>query len=94
MWGHSFRDRGATLRLGGGGGDMTEFGGGTIHFFSLTLYNFINIGGGGGARAPLTPTPRSLSFQTFSHCNNKNNIDRSFNSHPLPSCYPFKTTVA
>ena len=27
---------------------MTEYWGGTIHFFLLTLYNFKNIGGGGG----------------------------------------------
>ena len=39
----SFRDRRATLRLGGGG--MTEYWGGTIHFFLLTFYNFKNIGG-------------------------------------------------
>ena len=30
----------------GGGGGMTEYWGGTIHFFLLTLYNFKNIGGG------------------------------------------------
>ena len=29
---------------------MTEYWGGTIHFFLLTLYNFKNIGG--GARGP------------------------------------------
>ena len=34
------------MRWGGGGG-MTEYWGGTIHFFLLTLYNFKNIGGGG-----------------------------------------------
>ena len=42
------RDRGATLRLGGGG---------TIHFFLLTLYNFKNIG---EACAPLPPPPLPL----------------------------------
>ena len=40
-------DRGATLKLGGGG------------FFLLILYNFKNIGRGRGARAP-HPTPLSL----------------------------------
>ena len=48
----SCRDRGATLRLRGGGG-MTEYWGATIHFSLLTLYNFKNIG---GARAP-PPAP-------------------------------------
>ena len=33
---------------------MTEYWGGTIHFFLLTLYNFKNIG---GARAPSPPPP-------------------------------------
>ena len=36
---------------------MTQYWGGTKHFFLLILYNFKNIGGGGEA-AP--PTPRSL----------------------------------
>ena len=65
------RDRGATLRLGGGEGWGTISDSilwGTKHFFLLILYNFKNIG---GARAPpppppippapsLLPTPRSL----------------------------------
>ena len=40
------RDRGTTLRLGGGGtvGDSI-WGRGTRHFFLLTLYNSENIGG-------------------------------------------------
>ena len=37
------------------GGDMTEYWGGTIHFFLLTLYNFKNIGGGARAPPPLPP---------------------------------------
>ena len=56
------RDRGATLRLGGGGGgegiiSAPIFGGeGTRHFFFLTLYNFKNIGGGGHVPpAPSSP---------------------------------------
>ena len=36
---------------------VPQYGGGTRHFFLLTLYNFENIGGGGRA-PPLTP--RSL----------------------------------
>ena len=42
------RDRGATLRLGGGGGGaplVTQYWGVTKHFFLLILYNFKNIGG-------------------------------------------------
>ena len=45
----SFRDRGAALRLGGGGRGGTisdSILGGTRHFFLLILYNFKNIGGG------------------------------------------------
>ena len=41
------RDRGATLRLGGGGTISDSILGGTRHFFLLNLYNFKNIGGGG-----------------------------------------------
>ena len=45
---------------------MTEYwGGGTRHFFLLTLYNFKNIGGGGrgaGARAPPAPLLRGPCF--------------------------------
>ena len=44
------RDRGATLRLGGGGGTISDSilgGWGIRHFFLLNLYNFKNIGGGG-----------------------------------------------
>ena len=48
-----YRDRGATLRLGGGGGTVSDsILGGTRRFFLLTLYNFKNIG---GARAPHGP---------------------------------------
>ena len=39
------RDRGATLRLGGGTISDSILGG-TRHFFLLNLYNFKNIGGG------------------------------------------------
>ena len=38
------RDRGATLRLGGGTISDSILGG-TRHFFLLNLYNFKNIGG-------------------------------------------------
>ena len=34
---------------------MTEYWGGTIHFFLLTLYNLKNIGGGGGHVPPCPP---------------------------------------
>ena len=58
------RDRGATLRLEGRGRAplATQYWGGTRHFFLLILYNFKNMGGGGGrARAlPAPLTPRSL----------------------------------
>ena len=40
------RDRGATLRLGGGGGGaplVTQYWGDTRHFFLLNLYNFQNM---------------------------------------------------
>ena len=43
---------------------MTEYWGGTIHFFLLTLIILKILGGGGegaGARSPSPPTPRSLS---------------------------------
>ena len=47
------RGRGATLKLGEGGGHISDsIVGGTIHFFLLTLYNFKNIVGGGGAHGP------------------------------------------
>ena len=42
------------------GGGMTEYWGGTVYFFLLTLYNFKNIGGGGARAPPALPTPRSL----------------------------------
>ena len=58
------RDRGATLRLGGGGGAplVTQYWGGNvkIHFLLLNLYNFKNIGGHVPPLAPPPPTPRSL----------------------------------
>ena len=38
---------------------MTQYLGGTRHFFLLTLYNFKNIGGGG----QVPPAPRSLSVE-------------------------------
>ena len=45
--------------MGGRGGTISGSilgGGGTRHFYLLTLYNFKNIvGGGGGARAPRAP---------------------------------------
>ena len=46
---------------------MTQYWGGTRYFFLLALYNFKNIGRGGGkARAP-HPTPRSLVLSMFSN---------------------------
>ena len=53
------RDRGATLRWGGGG---------TTHLFLLTLYNFKNIGGEGGASAPPAPLLRGPCSQRLSSC--------------------------
>ena len=46
----------------GGGDDWILGGGGTIHFFLLTLYNFKNIG---GAHAPLPPLRRSPCGRNF-----------------------------
>ena len=47
---HRVRDHRATLGLGGGGKPLvTQYWGGTRHFFLLILYNFKNIGGGGHA---------------------------------------------
>ena len=42
---------------GGGALLVTQYWGGTRHFFLLNLYNFQNIGGGGRARAPLLRGP-------------------------------------
>ena len=56
--GDPFRDRGATLRLGGEGeGTISAsiLGGGTRHFVLLTLYNFKNI----GRHVPPPPHPYS-----------------------------------
>ena len=59
------RDRRAALRLGGGGGIISDsILGGTRHFFLLTLYNFKNIGGGGAHASPATPTPWFLTQTT------------------------------
>ena len=58
------RDRGAILRfLGGGEGAplVTQYWGGTRHFFLLILYNFKNIWG--GTRAPPAPLLHSPCFQ-------------------------------
>ena len=54
----TIRDRGATLRFGGGtvSDSILGDGGGTGHLFLLTFYNTKNIGGGGGA-AVLDNTP-------------------------------------
>ena len=51
------RDRGATLRLGGGGTISDSILGGTKHFFLLILYSFKNIAGRGGKHVP--PPPRT-----------------------------------
>ena len=50
------RDRGATLRFGGGEAPLVPqyWGGGTRHFFLLTLYNLKNIE---GTCAPRPPSP-------------------------------------
>ena len=54
------RDRGATLRLRGGGGLTKYWGeGGKIYFFLLTLYNFKNIGGR-DVCPPCIPPPYSV----------------------------------
>ena len=47
----------SNFEIGGGHDWILGGGGGTIHFFLLTLYNFKNIGGGGGS------TPLSLMKQ-------------------------------
>ena len=58
----SRRDRGATLRLGEGGGSTVSDSllGGTRHFFLLALYNFKNIGGRGHVPLP-SPPPATRS---------------------------------
>ena len=53
-----YRGRGATLRLGGGGGGVlisTRYCRGTRHPFLLNLYNSKNNGGGGSTCAPRPP---------------------------------------
>ena len=59
----------SNFEIGGGGRGaplVTQYWGGIKQFFLLILYNFGNIGGGGGeARAPpCPPTPRSLTVKT------------------------------
>ena len=63
------KDRGATLRLGGGGGGLTEYWGegGKIYFFLLTLYNFKNIGGR-DVCPPCTPPPIPRSLMVNHRC--------------------------
>ena len=59
----TYRERGATLRLGGAP-LVTQYWGAQNTFSSLTLYHFKNIGE--GARAPPTPrppTPWSLTYR-------------------------------
>ena len=58
------------IGMGGGGGAPLVpqyWGGGTRHFFLLTLFNFKNIGGGGTC-PPATSTPRSPSWPISLHC--------------------------
>ena len=53
----------SNFEIGGGGGGapiLTQYWRGTKHLFLLILYNFKNIGGGGGHVPPGPPTPRSL----------------------------------
>ena len=47
----------SNFEIGGGAPLVTQFGRGTRHFFLVNLYNFQNIGGGGGA------TPRPLQME-------------------------------
>ena len=47
----------SNFEIGGGGGV-------TKHFFLLTLCNFKNIGGGGGAGTPLRRGPSTWGFST------------------------------
>ena len=54
------RDRGTTLRLGAP--IVTQYWGGTRHFFLLILYNFKNIGGGGGCALSLIMTVPEVPF--------------------------------
>ena len=56
------RDRGATLRLGeGGGGHISDsILGSTRHFFILTFKILKILGGGGEEHAPGPPAPRFL----------------------------------
>ena len=57
----------SNFEIGGwGGGGMTEYwGGGTKHFFLLTLYNFLKYWGGGHV-SPCPPTSQSLQFVAVS----------------------------
>ena len=51
---------------------MTEYWGSTIHFFLLILYNFKNIGGGGGGTYGAPEGTRKLkSFEWLDCTNNK-----------------------
>ena len=55
------------IRGGGGAPLMTQYWGGTRHFFLLNLYNFQNIGGGGTCPPLLRgPWPRKWSVNDSS----------------------------
>ena len=48
-------------RGGGGASLVTQYRGGTSHFFLLILYNFKNIWGGGACAQPPPPPPHPYS---------------------------------
>ena len=73
------RDRGATLRWGGGAPLVTQsWLGGTRHFFLLILYNFRNIGGSRAPRAPLSLSPHPAPWSLHVNYNIQQNYENAF----------------